>query len=47
MTGPGQYLAEHGMYRPEFEGDACAVSASSPRPMGGRRAAWCSRRSMR
>ena len=25
MTDPRQYLAEHGMYRPEFEGDACGV----------------------
>ncbi|PSJ20510.1 hypothetical protein CVH10_17185, partial [Halomonas sp. ND22Bw] len=25
MTDPRQYLAEHGMYRPEYEGDACGV----------------------
>lgn len=25
MTDQRQYLAEHGMYRPEFEGDACGV----------------------
>ncbi|MGW8134724.1 glutamate synthase large subunit [Sphingomonas zeae] len=25
MTDQHQYLAEHGMYRPEFEGDACGV----------------------
>ena len=25
MTDPRAYLAEHGMYRPEFEGDACGV----------------------
>ncbi|MBB5716380.1 glutamate synthase large subunit [Sphingomonas aerophila] len=25
MTDPRTYLAEHGMYRPDFEGDACGV----------------------
>ena len=25
MTDPRAYLAEHGMYRPEFETDACGV----------------------
>ena len=25
MTDQHAYLAEHGMYRPEFEGDACGV----------------------
>ena len=35
MTDPRQYLAEHGMYRPEFEGDACGVglvAATDGRP---------------
>ncbi|GAA3259310.1 hypothetical protein GCM10020258_21010 [Sphingomonas yabuuchiae] len=35
MTDQRQYLAEHGMYRPEFEGDACGVgmvAATDGRP---------------